>query len=137
MAHDINSLIAIPQLININQLIEAMTAVYRSSSTFDVHTYRPEVPLTVLQSTKESSLCLTHNQACQNIREHTCLYSPSPPTYFKRSHSASPSRLQVMPLITSDAASRVFMCLDLQYVPGGLSRESEVQRPPARMINQS
>lgn len=30
-----------------------------------------------------------------------------------------------------------FLCVDLQYVPRGLSRESEVQRPPARMLNQS
>lgn len=69
------------------------------------------------------------------------LRSPGPSdsrAHFKRSHSVSLSRLRVESLITSDTASCVFMCVDLQYVPRGLSGgESEVQRPPARMLNQS
>lgn len=80
------------------------------------------------------SLTRPHKQP--GMPEHAAVFIFTKPanshTYFKRGHSVSLSRLQVMPLITSDTASCVFMCMDLQYVPGGLSRESEVQRPPCQ-----
>ncbi len=84
------------------------------------------------------SVSLSHNQP--HMQERTDVFIFTKPsdshTYFIRGHSVSLSRLQVISLITSDTASCVFMRVYLQYAPGGLSRESEVQRPPARMLNQ-
>lgn len=74
------------------------------------------------------------------MQEHTdgFIYSQT----LRQSHAfswtaiLSLSRLQVISLITFDTAPSVCMCAHLQYVPRGRSRESEVQRPPARMLNQ-
>lgn len=95
----------------------------------------PLLGITVQPSSFTHRLSLTDSQTCTNM----CLYSQNPfdsHTYFIRGHSVSLSRLQVVSLITSDTASCEFMCVYLRYVPRGLSRESEVQRPPARMLNQ-